>query len=192
MSAYQFQSLFGTPVWSAMLDDSDALNAELLEIGRQFIPRTNYFHLPGEGVARLKREVFDKATEIGREWGWQQPVSFLKGRQNPIHPGQSDSPHHHGAAKLVGVYYVKAVPGQGDILLHDPRAGVYWQDPQARTDLGKTQRAFHRITPISGMLLLFPGYLVHSVEHNATDDVRISVAIEVYTEMPSERDYFAN
>lgn len=189
MSEYQHKTLFGTPVWMALLDDSDALNAELLAVGGQFKPHTNYFNLPGDAVARLKREVLDKAAEIADAWRWRRPVKFVKGRQNPIMPGQCDSPHHHSFAKLVGVYYIKAEPGQGDILLHDPRTGVNWQDPQARTDAGKTMRTFHRITPVSGMLLLFPGYLVHSVEHNATDDVRVSVAIEVYTEMPDESDY---
>jgi hypothetical protein len=184
-----FQNLFGTPVWTIMVDDAQALNADLMRSGGLYKPRTNYFSLPGQGIQRLKRIVMEKSQEISELYKWEYPISFVKGRQNPIVKGQCDSPHNHTTARMVGVYYVKAEPGQGDILLHDPRCGTNWNEPQARTDNGKRLRTFHRITPVSGMLLLFPGYLVHSVEHNPTDEVRISVAIEVYTKQPDETDY---
>lgn len=191
MSDFKIQNLFSTPVWSVMVPNAAKLNSELLAAGGDYKPRTNYFNLPSPAVEQLRQIVLDKAHEIAQQYGWRYPISFVKGRQNPIGPQQSDSPHHHGSAKLVGVYYPKADAGQGDILLHDPRAGVDWQDPQARTDAGKTLRTFHRITPVSGLLLLFPGYLVHSVEHNPTKDVRVSIAIEIYTSQPSENDYLS-
>lgn len=186
---FEFQNLFGTPVWTTIVDDAEALNKELIQVGGTYQRKTNYFNLPGEGVAKIRRIVHEKADEIAAQYRWAFPISFIKGRQNPISPGGSDSPHHHGTARLVGVYYVNAKPGQGDILLHDPRCGVNWQEPLAKTDPDKRTRAFHRITPVSGMLLLFPGYLIHSVEHNPTTETRLSIAIEVYTKTPTENDY---
>lgn len=180
-----FVNLFGTPVWTEILGDQK-FNENLFEQGKPFVRGKNYFDLPGAEIALLKSRVMELSQSIAKDYKWQFPMSFIKGRQNPIQPNQIDSPHHHGNAKLVGVYYVSAKPGQGDILLHDSRGSVNWTDPQAVTDPGKFMRSFHRITPVSGMLLLFPGYLIHSVEPNLTNDVRLSIAIEVYTELPSE------
>jgi len=179
-------NLFGTPVWKHFVEAPEEFNRNLFVQGESFIRGMNYFDLPGDAIAELKVSVLGLSKSIAAEFNWNRQIAFIKGRQNPIHKNQIDSPHHHSSAKLVGVYYVSANLGQGDILLHDPRGATTWDDPQARSDDGKTMRSFHRITPVSGMLLLFPGYLIHSVEPNLTDDVRLSIAIEVYTEFPSE------
>ena len=79
---------------------------------------------------------------------------------------------------LAVVYYLKVPPNSGDILLHDPRGSILWQDPQARTDVDwESYRPYHKIKPVPGMLLIFPGYVVHSVESNLSNEYRISIAI---------------
>jgi hypothetical protein len=68
------------------------------------------------------------------------------------------------------------------LLLHDPRAGVTWQnldyepnDPIAT----RTSRTYHRIKPENGLMILFPSYLVHSVETNLVQRDRLSIVINV-------------
>jgi len=105
----------------------------------------------------------------------------VSARQNPMLPGKNNSPHHHPDCMLAVVYYVKVPQNSGDILLHDPRGSILWQDPQARTDVNwQSYRPYHKITPTPGMLLIIPGYVVHSVETNLSQEMRLSIAISTH------------
>ena len=170
--------LFGTPVWSMILDNAHELNQQLKQEGLAYQHKQNYFDMPTPGVADLKRQIDSYIAD-------NIPGDFVvTGRQNVIPPGQNDSPHHHPGIVLVGVYYVQADDNSGDILLHDPRGAIptFWTDPQTRRDgPEKDGRTFHRITPVEGMLLLFPNYVIHSVEANLSNRVRLSIILDIDT-----------
>ena len=90
-----------------------------------------------------------------------------------------DSPHHHGDNNVIGVYYIKAEENCGDLLLHDPRGTVNFLDNREKNTEGYlvTGRCYHRIKPKTGNFVLFPSYIVHSVEPNMNDETRIALAI---------------
>jgi len=176
------QPLFATPLWSTTYDDADELNQKLLIEGESYDFMQDYFDLPGEGIAELKERITNELTSMVNELAW--PISSLtfSGRQNPIAPGNNDTPHHHPDHELVGVYYVKVPSVSGDILLHDPRGSVpkFWEDPNAVTESEyRSARPYHRIEPVPGMLLFFPGYLIHSVEFNRSNDLRVSIILSI-------------
>lgn len=185
MHDVEMQNLFGTPIWTFQLGDQ-TFNDSLQSEGAAYTGECNFFNLPGESIAQLKRTIKDVSEKIAKQYQWNSPISLIRGRQHPIFPGECESAHHHLTAKLIAVYYVSAGPKQGDILLHDPRGSTNWVEPLARTEEKKTMRAFHRITPKPGMLLVFPGYLIHSVETNLSDTVRLSIAVEVFLEPPKD------
>lgn len=87
---------------------------------------------------------------------------------------QFQTPHEHSGNTVIGVYYVRTNEKSGDILLHDPR-GANCFIPKFED--GLSGRSYHRITPKTGDLLLFPAYIVHSVEPNLSDETRISLAM---------------
>jgi hypothetical protein len=171
-------NLFGTPIWIEHLPNHESLNRRLLRDGAGYKHGKNFFDLPGDGVAELRSYVLGRFKEIQAQYQWRIPPRYLTARQNPIYPGEMDSPHWHSNAVLVGVYYVQAGDNQGDILLHDPRGGTWWPEPNAVTESNKYTRTFHRVKPESGMLVMFPGYLIHSVEANLSDSMRLSIPIE--------------
>jgi uncharacterized protein (TIGR02466 family) len=90
--------------------------------------------------------------------------------------GSYHTPHHHVDSVLSGVFYVQ-IPenegrsmrnGAGDLVFYDPRGAL--------PPFGKSLH----ITPKPGELVLFPGYLLHSVEptHSASA-FRISVSFNI-------------
>lgn len=87
---------------------------------------------------------------------------------------QFQTPHEHSGNTVIAVYYVLTNEQSGDILLHDPR-GANSFIPKFENNL--SGRSYHRITPKVGDLLLFPAYVVHSVEPNLSDETRISLAM---------------
>lgn len=171
------QNLFSTPVWTTFLDNTEELNKNLLLAAHQYKAGRNYFDADNEWILELRDQAMTKIQEVAKECGL--PSNFtITGRQNPTMPGGNNSPHHHPDCMLAVVYYVTVPPNSGDILLHDPRGSILWQDPQARTDVSwESYRPYHKITPVPGMLLIFPGYVVHSVESNLSNEMRMSIAI---------------
>ena len=171
-------NLFSTPVWTTMLEDYSLLNDKLLYLSTQYQQGKDYFDIiKDDAITNLKQQVITIVSDVAKDCGLSENFT-ITGRQNPMMPGKNNSPHHHPDCMLAVVYYVKVPKDSGDILLHDPRGSILWQDPQARTDITwKSHRPYHKITPVPGMLLIFPGYLIHSVEHNLSNDLRLSIAI---------------
>jgi uncharacterized protein (TIGR02466 family) len=169
-------SLFATPVWTTMLDDYEELNNQLLSIAPQYQMGTDYFEI----APMLKTKVLPYIEAVAEECNLSKEFT-VSARQNPMMPGKNNSPHHHPDCMLAVVYYVKIPQNSGDILLHDPRGSILWQDPQARTDVNwQSYRPYHKITPTPGMLLIVPGYVVHSVETNLSQEMRLSIAISTH------------
>eukprot|EP01033_Poteriospumella_lacustris_P014078 gene14078-10057_t len=66
--------------------------------------------------------------------------------------GSHHAAHHHVHSAVSGVLYINTPPGSGDLVFFDPRGPL--------PPFGKTLH----IRPQAGDLVLFPGYLMHSVE----------------------------
>jgi uncharacterized protein (TIGR02466 family) len=94
--------------------------------------------------------------------------------------GAFNMPHVHGGTYWAAVYYVRVGEGEGgQLVLHDPRMpGLRMHAPGLRfRGLGPELRA--DIKPREGLLLLFPGWLSHSVEPWQGTGERISVAMNI-------------
>jgi uncharacterized protein (TIGR02466 family) len=174
-------NLFATPVLTEVYENPNFLNAALLQEAKG-----NYgfelFDLNTQAVNTLKHWIKGHVDDMAKQYGFR--YSKLTGRQNVIKPLESDTPHHHvGKSILVGVYYADVPPNSGDILLHDPRGPLPWEnlnfnpnDPIAN----KSARCYHRVKPQNGLLLLFPGFLVHSVETNLSNQNRTSIVLNAH------------
>src|SRR5437867_473921 len=86
--------------------------------------------------------------------------------------------HSHPNNFLSGVYYVRTHPGADTINFHDPRSqtGVI-RPPVVELTAENTDQVVVRVT--NGTLLMFPSYLEHSVDANASEEERISVSFNV-------------
>jgi uncharacterized protein (TIGR02466 family) len=89
------------------------------------------------------------------------------------------TPHSHGNCLLSCVFYLKVDDKSGDILFHDTRGGVYFAQQKEIDTQGNEvdNRKYFRVKPKNADLIIFPSYLVHSVEPNMSDINRVCLAM---------------
>jgi uncharacterized protein (TIGR02466 family) len=92
--------------------------------------------------------------------------------------GASHRAHHHPNNYLSAVYYLRTHPGADSINFHDPRSqtGVI-RPPVVNLTANNTDQVVVRVC--NGTLLVFPAYLQHSVDANASEGERISISFNI-------------
>jgi uncharacterized protein (TIGR02466 family) len=100
-------------------------------------------------------------------------------------PGVAHVMHSHPNNFLSGVYYVRVPAGADTINFHDPRpqTGVM-RAPVTELSAQNTDLVVVRVSP--GTLLLFPAWLPHSVDANASAERRVSVSFNLMFATPAE------
>jgi uncharacterized protein (TIGR02466 family) len=118
-----------------------------------------------KSVLRFLRIAYD-AVEISGCWA------------TVLAQGAAHKAHHHPNNFLSGVYYVRTRPGADSINFHDPRTqtGII-RPPVAELTAENTDQVVVRVK--DGTLLMFPSYLQHSVDANASGDERISISFNI-------------
>ncbi len=89
--------------------------------------------------------------------------------------GGYNETHVHPGAFLSGVYYLKKPEKSGDINFHDPRKGSMCSREPQHVARGSLQR----VDTKAGDIIIFPGWLEHSVEPNFDEEDRISISFNV-------------
>ena len=93
-------------------------------------------------------------------------------------PGAEHKAHEHPNNFLSGVYYLRTHPGADTISFHDPRGQTsVIRPPVTRLTAENTDQVVLQVK--DGMLLVFPAYLRHSVDANASDAERISISFNI-------------
>jgi uncharacterized protein (TIGR02466 family) len=101
-------------------------------------------------------------------------------------PGATHKPHSHPNNFLSGVYYVCTHPGADAINFHDPRRQSFViRPPVVELTAENTDQVVVRVC--DGTLLLFPSFLEHSVDANASREERISISFNVMFASFAER-----
>lgn len=184
------KELFVTPVWEIDTKLDKKFNENLLKEINTFYqtqPKFDFLDLWQANtpyINRMKKYILDVVrdetiSEVSSVYQNKDDIIYFhsRGWANYIPPGDSLSIHGHGTAKLAVTYYIDVPENSGDLLLIDPRGSVDW-------DLGRdgcTNSKFSRIKPKESMLVFFPGYVLHTIERNASTGVRISLTTNVHT-----------
>jgi uncharacterized protein (TIGR02466 family) len=187
--------LFATPVVLAQLERAAELNAALelqiiakraedqgLKLSNRGGWQSTHDFLRWSGEAG--RTVINRACELAsahvvRSDGTAQRWT-VDAWANISGPGAFNMPHVHGGTYWAAVYYVRVGDGDGgELVLHDPRMpGLRMHAPGLRfANMGPELKA--EIKPKDGLLVLFPGWLSHSVEPWQGTGERISVAMNI-------------
>lgn len=89
-------------------------------------------------------------------------------------PGGYNKLHIHREAIVSGVFYLKTPEGSGAISFMDPRPGALYSRP-----FQHPHNSYKEILMKAeqGLFLAFPNWLQHSVEPNAADSARYSIAV---------------
>ena len=93
-------------------------------------------------------------------------------------PGAAHRMHAHPNNFLSGAYYVQVPEGADTINFHDPRPqAAVLRPPVTELAAQNTDQVVVRVA--AGTLLLFPAWLAHSVDPNASGETRVSVSFNL-------------
>ena len=92
-------------------------------------------------------------------------------------PGGMNRAHMHPNSLWSGVYYVKAPQNCGHLKIDDPRSVASMSRPKQKEEQlpDRLLRETH-YEPIAGRCIMFPSWLMHCVDPNNSNDIRISVS----------------
>lgn len=189
--------LFSTPVIVDEMDDAGALNAELeilIQKRREVdegLKRSNaggwhstndFPKWSGEAGRKLLQRVLDLARDHTTRIGERPPVEWSAEAWANVSPtGAYNKGHVHGGAFWSAVYYVRAPESEsGQLILHDPRMPALRMYSPTLRFKGAGPEQVAQIKPRSGMIVMFPSWLLHSVEPWDGEGDRISIAFNIF------------
>lgn len=142
---------------------------DVTDIGEDVIADYDYFHFKH----MLAEHIENFCNVVGFE---PRPIFERKSWLTRNKPGGYTHVHNHTVSDLTGCYYHKTNGKDGDIFFTNPCL--------AATSSYFLQAMPSNITmpPEEGLLLLFPGYIMHGVQTNQTDEDRISLAFSILFE----------
>ena len=112
-----------------------------------------------------EQEYYESEPFLGNMWANINP------------PGGMNRAHQHPNSLWSGVYYIKAPKNSGYLKIDDPRSPAAMIRPKQKE--GKKPPRLYREThyaPIAGRCIMFPSWLMHCVDPNESNDIRISVS----------------
>lgn len=187
--------LFATPVVTDELRGAAALNTKLEQLilaqqatvpGHQLSNRggwqsphdfTEWSGEPGQTLIKNALSLANGYTSGPKNaaLGWRYDAWA-----NVSDSGNFNMPHFHSASYWSVVYYVGVGDGEGgQLVLHDPRMpGLCMHAPHLRFKGAGSENHFE-IEPKPGLMVLFPAWLLHSVEPWRGSGRRISVAMNI-------------
>lgn len=144
----------------------------------------SYYH-EGKTIedANLK-SLFDWITEQGKIYWHTLGLSdsltpfVLQAWATAVKRGGFVASHNHNPVPISGVFYLKCDPSQGNLFLENPLDLLIGKSALQASD--KTPiRLNYEVEAKSGKLVLFPGWMKHFTRPNNTDEVRMSMAVNI-------------
>ncbi len=194
MSSYR-NDWFPTPIWHFNINNYQQLNPILLqeihaELERDRVGEKWSNVLGWHSVNDLhQRDAFNYFTKIIQEnvlevaeflqWDLEQ-FSLDITTCWAIINGKfaSNSVHNHPNSILSGVYYLKAPENCGGIYFTDPRpAAQMLVPPVTEFNLFTFPKVSYK--PREGTMILFPSWLLHGVDMNMSEEIRICLSFNI-------------
>jgi uncharacterized protein (TIGR02466 family) len=188
------ETWFPAPVWSHQVPDHERINAHILSVLEELerngraITRSNVggwhsaanLHLTDD-LAEIRRIIGNACAGCASYLSFdfdRFELFFQEMWLNRNGPGDFNKAHVHPNSILSGAYYAKVPEKSGNIEFYDPvRERVMATFPvKARTRIN-TQAMEYKGK--EGLLLIFPGWLQHSVQPNRSDDFRVSISFNM-------------
>ena len=186
---------FPTPVWHFTVDNHQELNTVLL----QEIEEEQQRDRQGEKWSNMlgwhsvdtlhQRDRFNEFTQIIHS-NTLEVADFLRWDLQKISLNittcwaivngkfASNSVHNHPNSILSGVYYLKTPENCGGIYFSDPRpASQMLIPPVVEFNLWTFPKVSYKAN--TGTMLLFPSWLLHGVDMNMSEDVRICISFNI-------------
>ena len=178
------ESIFPTPMYAAKVDNFSNIQKDIGDtldtLEFSYIEHWGKTHLlapasfneniiPDSLNKELERHVNQYLYEIGKPAMLYDIVSWF----TKCEKGNYAHVHNHGAADLSGVYYYQTNGKDGNIYFHTPNPFL------DTTFLFSHMGTDFEHEPMEGKLIIFPGWLLHGVRQNSTDNTRISLSFNI-------------
>ena len=131
--------------------------------------KSEYSQLVTE-LTRMQKEIYDnehidRHAVLGNMWANINP------------PGGMNRAHQHPNSLWSGVYWIKTPKNCGQLKIDDPRSAACMTRPRQK-DVNKPDRLWREThyEPIAGRVIMFPSWLMHCVDPNNSNEIRISIS----------------
>ena len=189
---------FPTPVWSEKIENYEKVNKEILAyifnlqkedpVG---IVKSNFkgwhskdFDMKDIGPINFVTAIKDNINTSIKDMNWDLNIQSVKITSMWAiinEKGAWNQKHQHSNSDISAAYYVTAHEECGDIVFYDPRPARVYKQPLSKSP-NKLNGTVHSIKPETGMLVLFPSYLYHSVNTNKSEKKRIVISFNLSLE----------
>lgn len=181
-----------SPIWEVQTKFDEKFNETLLEeiygIGKDIVlgkdkdPKNSIWDYSRPNLDILKQEIIDIVTKKIVQNIPQLRMLNIRGCEhfmgwvNVREPGEKLEVHGHTESAIAATYYIKAKEGCGDLILFDSSHSIDWLNISLSSTPTMRER---RYKPVEGRLIFFPSYVLHGVEENKSDDLRISLSTDL-------------
>jgi uncharacterized protein (TIGR02466 family) len=187
------QNLFWkSPIWEVQTKFNTNFNEQLLEeiydigknitLGKDKDPHNSIWDYSYPNLDILKKEIVDIVTKTITQNIPEVRMLNIQGCEhfmgwiNVREPGEVLEVHGHTESAIAATYYIKVKDGCGDLVLYDTAGAIDWEK---NTVSGSPYVRERRYTPVEGRLIFFPSYVLHGVDENKSDDLRISLSTDL-------------
>lgn len=133
-------------------------------------------------LAALRQAIHARCAQALGEMGQGDRRFTVQSWVNMHDRGGFNFLHVHEGSLLSGSFYLQVPPGSGALVFRDPRSGVIHGLIKGGVPNG---HADVRLTPSTGLLVIFPCWLEHYVEPHESDTPRICIAFNANPMMSS-------
>lgn len=132
-------------------------------------------------IAELMMIIVNQCQACAQEFGFQHQLGLANYWININKKNHYNKMHIHSSSLLSGTYYAVTPPQSGNIIFHNrPETSFIMGEIKhmgaRETRYTGVEQAFE---PKAGAVLVFPGWLQHSVEENRSGEDRISIAFNL-------------
>ena len=181
-----------SPIWEEQTKFDEQFNEALLEeiydIGKDIVlgkdrdPKNSIWDYSRPNLDILKQEIVNIVTKKIVQNIPQLRMLNIRGCEhfmgwvNVREPGERLEVHGHTESAIAATYYIKAKEGCGDLVAFDSSRAIDWLNNRLSGTPSLRER---RYKPVEGRLIFFPSYVLHGVDENKSDDLRISLSTDL-------------
>jgi hypothetical protein len=181
-----------SPIWEEQTKFDELFNEVLLEeiyaIGKNIAlgvdrdPHNSIWDYSRPNLDILKQEIINIVTKKIVQNIPQLRMLNIRGCEhfmgwvNVREPGEKLEVHGHTESAIAATYYIKAKEGCGDLVAFDSSHAIDWENNRLS---GSPFMRARRYKPVEGRLIFFPSYVLHGVDENKSNDLRISLSTDL-------------
>jgi uncharacterized protein (TIGR02466 family) len=192
MAKLWINPIWQTPVWEVQTEltkeFNEALLDEIYDIGKKIKsgedvrPNDSLWDYNRPHLNKIKKIIIDTVTEKIRNSVPEAGELNLSCDShmcwaNIREPGEALEVHAHTDSSIAVTYYIQTHENCGDILLFDTKDAIDWENGKLSADPSLKIRRFK---PVEGRMIFFPSYVMHTVEENKSDALRVSLTCDLF------------